>query len=50
MKNNLFFFQKFLQNPLVGGLYFDTWYDGTTTPPEMQGFIFFQNKVKNLLL
>jgi hypothetical protein len=37
---------KFLEGPLLDGLYFETWYDLSNTTPNNLGYIFYQNKVR----
>jgi polycystin 2 len=32
-------------SPFLNGLYFDTWYDGTSTSAANLGYIFYQNKL-----
>ena len=36
---------NFLAGPLLDGIHFDTWYDGSPTTPDNSGVIFYQNKL-----
>ncbi|XP_045214865.1 polycystic kidney disease 2-like 1 protein isoform X3 [Mercenaria mercenaria] len=38
-------FWKFAKEPLINGLYWETWYNNDTVPTEQQGYIYYENKL-----
>ena len=36
---------QFLRGPLLDGLYWETWFDGSNTTPSNLGYIFYENKI-----